>query len=496
MGHAGECGCKEVLTSFEAQLANAKRTARENLLVQGGRDQRQRDYNYARLGVVAVDLLFDSRGNWVVHGQCAREYLRVSNWWLAKLQNRTIEAAQVPVRRMAKSKVAASTNADMLISCIRRPSECLLSTLQFFKSCSMTYVFDIFCPSAHGLTGKPSNRTKVAEQQKFSGFVRAHRSPTGRTADKHGRLHGAAFYLDAKWTVLRDPVNEDNSRQSFSSSINAALVAAGPPIVHGDVPLRWLRLLFGSTKRIDGSIVPSDEHLTLYPHKTDACSTCLYLSAEIRSETQVLKRHLQQNDQATMDGHEAVQATRLVVTDLEGALKRHKNEAGRAIAYHKRCITGAAKRYAELVAMLEEVVSNVTAVEKPSERHLALTDDLISKASKQWFDVSSDYQQDTAVPSRNRSPQPGPTYFMSGETHYGHIFCAERCGETTGPTRFSRNLVYSRSERVGGSKSSDDTLSTLADMLLGGVHLGGGCPPLFRTGYGPDGPIHGRRSDV
>lgn len=319
MGHASECGRKEVLTSFEAQLAIAKRKAREKLLVPGGRDQRQSDYNYARLGVVAVDLLFDSTGNCVVHGQCAREYLRVSHWWLAKLYNRAIEAAQVPVRRMDKSEVAASTNADMLISCIRRPSECLLSTLQFFKSCSMTYVFDIICPSAHGLIGKPSNRTKVAKQQKFSEFVRAHRSPTGRTADKHGRPHLAAFYLDAKWTVLRDPVNEDNSRLSFSSSFNAALVAAGLPIVHGDVLLRWLRLLLGFTKRNDGSIVPSNEHTTLYLHKTDACSTCLCLSAEIRSETQVLKRHLQHNDQATMDRHEAVQATRLVVTDLEGA---------------------------------------------------------------------------------------------------------------------------------------------------------------------------------
>lgn len=146
--------------------------------------------------------------------------------------------------------------------------------------------------------------------------------------------------------------------------------------------------------------------------------------------------------------------------------------------------------------MFEEVVSNVTAVEKPSERHLALMDDLISNASKEWFDVSSDYQQDNAVPSWNRSPKPGPTYFMSGETRYVHMFCAERCGQTTGPTRFSRNLVYSQSERVGGSKSSDDTLSTLADMLLGGVQLGGGCPPLFRTGYGPDGPVDGRRNDV
>lgn len=103
--------------------------------------------------------------------------------------------------------------------------------------------------------------------------------------------------------------------------------------------------------------------------------------------------------------------------------------------------------------------------------------------------MPSDYQQDKSVPAWNLSPQPGPTYFMSGETHYVHIFCVESCGETTGPSRFSRNVVYSRSERVGGAKSSDNTLSTLSDMLLGGECSGVGDPPVYRSGFGPDGAL-------
>lgn len=80
--------------------------------------------------------------------------------------------------------------------------QCLLSFRQIFQACTLTYVFDISCPTPYGLTGKPSNRTKIVKQQKLMDLVRAHRSPTGRRADKSGRLHGAAFYLDAKWTVM------------------------------------------------------------------------------------------------------------------------------------------------------------------------------------------------------------------------------------------------------------------------------------------------------
>lgn len=237
--------------------------------------------------------------------------------------------------------------------------------------------------------------------------------------------------------------------------------------------------------------MPSDEHTTLYPHKIDACSTCLLLAAEIRSERQALKRQLQQNDQATVGRQDAVRANRAVIADLEGALERHKKEASSALEYHMQCIGGAAKRYEDLASSFLNVVSSWRTVERPSDGPSHADEAFIRRASEEWFDISSDYQQDKSVPSWNRSPQPGPTYFMSGETHYVHIFCAESCGGTTGPSRFSRNLVYSRSERVGGSKSSDDTLSTLADMLLGRVNLGDGVPPLFRTGFGPEGPLRG-----
>lgn len=177
------------------------------------------------------------------------------------------------------------------------------------------------------------------------------------------------------------------------------------------------------------------------------------------------------------------------ITHLEVGLARHASKAASAIKNHKDSIEGGTKRYDGLSQKFNKLMSLVSSEEQPSSRILTETDDLIQHASREWFDVSSDYQQDKSVPSRNPSPQPNSTFCMSGETHYVHILCVESCGETTGASCFSRNIVYTRSERVGGSKSSDDTLSTLADMLGGGSVVDMESPPVLRTGYGSDGAL-------
>jgi len=129
--------------------------------------------------------------------------------------------------------------------------------------------------------------------------------------------------------------------------------------------------------------------------------------------------------------------------------------------------------------------ADATDMQLPVDVDDAKLETLVCAASDDRIGVSSDYQQDKSVPVWNQSPQPGPTYFMSVHTHYVNIFCAESCGSPNGRTRFSRNNVYTRSETVGGAKSSDDTLSTLCDLLLGSLNIGVDDPPVYRTGYGP-----------
>lgn len=157
--------------------------------------------------------------------------------------------------------------------------------------------------------------------------------------------------------------------------------------------------------------------------------------------------------------------------------------------YHKDTVTGAAKRYEDLAGSFTAVVGVAPMDEQWSDLEQSAEEDLIRLASKEWFETSSDYQQDKSGPLWIHSPQPVPTNFMSGETHYVHMFFAEVCGEAAGPSRFSRILVYTRSKRIGGSKSSDDTLPTLSDMLLGGVNIVSEVPPFYRRGFGSDGPL-------
>lgn len=108
-------------------------------------------YNYARLWVAVVNMLLDGRGNWVVHEKCARNYLGVSNWWLANRHKESIRATQSATMTMTKSQVAASHDPDALLSRIFLPDSCLLTVLQYYISCPMTTRLELtFNASDHG----------------------------------------------------------------------------------------------------------------------------------------------------------------------------------------------------------------------------------------------------------------------------------------------------------------------------------------------------------
>lgn len=198
-GGSDGCRCEQVFDSLAPQLPAAKRTARKMQQVtgEGGARNRQFLYNCARLGALVMNLLFDGRGDWLVHESCARRRLTVSNWWLARCHNRAIEVAQIPTVKINESFIASSSNVNSLVRRIRRPDGCLLWSLQYFKSSTLDAVFDGTTSTDHGLRGVPSNRPKVEERTMFGAFVRANRSPTGQTVEKYGRCHGAAFYLDS-----------------------------------------------------------------------------------------------------------------------------------------------------------------------------------------------------------------------------------------------------------------------------------------------------------
>lgn len=165
-GCRGSCNSASLLASYDPHFDLAKRSQHEIALRTSGLDESKSAYNYSGLRTVVIERLFDGSGNWTVHEACARDCLRVSNWWLARCHTRAINAAQMPTKRMTKAMIAASPIVDALISRIRRPDNCVLGALQYFKAASVSDVMDVVRVTKHGHTGAPSNRTKVDEQVK------------------------------------------------------------------------------------------------------------------------------------------------------------------------------------------------------------------------------------------------------------------------------------------------------------------------------------------
>lgn len=97
-----------------------------------------------------------------------------------------------------------------------------------------------------------------------------------------------------------------------------------------------------------------------------------------------------------------------------------------------------------------------------SESAMAAFDELmdfVEKAAHFTFCLSSDYKMEKHVFTWNKSPQLGPRYFFLKRTQYVDIFCIERCGKGTVPPRLNRNIFFVHDVSIGGSKTSDDTIT-------------------------------------
>lgn len=154
---------------------------------------------------------------------------------------------------------------------------------------------------------------------------------------------------------------------------------------------------------------------------------------------------------------------------------------------YKTAIKGAAEEYAEMTDSFEAAVVRGRAVSLSDRR--AIAEEFARKASTVIVKGSRDWQQDQHAPQWNFSPQPSPTYFFSKRCFFVHIFTMESFGETTGPSKFARNIVFARERSVGGSKTSDDTICTLFELLLSRNACVTPQPLVFRPGYDGNGKI-------
>jgi hypothetical protein len=222
------------------------------------------------------------------------------------------------------------------------------------------------------------------------------------------------------------------------------------------IVLVWLRDLFGKG---------TPEHTTLAPHHTDACYECVIYTTTESSLCMSLARHKQQADRA-LERMSAIRELEMQLEELSESRRLHRAESYAAQVEYSQATSGAYHEYDELCRMFSTVRQLGEAMDLGNAMASAVVRDFIRAAKGFSFCLSTDYQMDKPIPTWGRSPQPGPTYFKSKLTNYVHIICAESCGASNGPSRFARNQVNIRSESIGGSKNSNDTIATVFDYLL------------------------------
>lgn len=488
----GSC-CREFLQALEGKLFPARRTEVEKNRASSSKQI----YNYARLQQGLVAFAFDALGNFCCHSTCLSSRLGLSSATIAR------------VHRAAIQRVEASTELLSVRDIVRRalherallPEDNVRTRRAFFQSAlletpGLKLDVNLQGLSGHGLMGKISNRARVREMELFKDFVKANRSSTGRTADANGRLHGAGFTFDPKIRSLRSKQTLSMKRlkagdstpvlssshtthdQSlcgiFNSALKVVVEESGDTFtpVSPSAVCQWLKRFFGHG---------SPEFTTVAPHKTDACADCEQVRGDIESLQKSIERHLQQRGDMSIERGLEIKQLQEDKKDCEDYLSEHKNEASRAMDSYKSAIAGSHSRYRDMAAAFHASISE--GVGASPQKRSDLAKNFAKLASGFIFNVSSDYQMDKHVPQWNCSPQPSPTYFMSKRTLFVHIFSVESLGETTGDTRFQRNRVYVREERVGGSKTSDDTISTLFELLFGRKTPITPQPKLLRTGF-------------
>lgn len=482
------CSCPDVLKHLQSRFNVALRTKLESERMKraGGAGEPSR-YNYVRLFDVAVDALFDNFGNYVVHRFCAARALGVSEYWMTRAHKSAVEILNAPTTEVRRSDINPSDQA--VLSRIVLPVESVLSVGRYLSSLGPSDPVVLLRDrrSLHGLAGKKSNNARTKAEEFFLAFGMRNSSPNGRTPDKHGRPHGTFRYFDAKYTLIVDRNSED-SASAFCNDVVRSMKRVQHFIDHPKDLVsvrtveRWIPKHFGTRILVDGKVVYNPNSCMKYPHKSDACSDCERRRGDRQSLVQTLRRHKQQSDLGTKPRQDVIKTIEKEIEDLDRGDTEHLEEAKEAVDHHKDQIKPAHSDFSSLASEWDALHRSMDPTEEEIEG-------FIDKASEFVFQMSCDFQQDKLIPSWNQSPQPGPTYYMSGITQYVLIFCMESCGLSTGPSKLSRNLAFVRDERVAGPKTCDDTLSAAVEALFGRRAPAQPAPPRYRTGYDAGGRI-------
>lgn len=495
-------GCAECATKIAAiklRLHVARRTMAERKLVKNKTFM----WNYERVKRGLAEFAFDANGNFECCSACIGEAFDVGPDFIA--------SAHKLARARRDAPFAEATKADFdkdpkLVARLILPPEFDGSPLQYVRGLSVSDKAMVGLPlSSHGGAGKPPNSAKRYDYARvlFGQFVKANRSPTGRTADSNGRTHGAQYYLSCGWTQLRQRTEADRVGSNrplveiFSHCVIEAMTAevatqklcedeatralAASARIPSHVSIeRWLKRDFGKSSEAGSTV--------LHPHKTDACSQCCETANDLASLLQSLKRE-QSQPEKTAERLRNVEVLNQCILDTKAAHSEHLAHAARAKENYTAKSNAARAEYVAVT----ELWNDIRKRHADGTLDAAMMLDAARRFARAELVMEHDYQQDKFWPSWNASPQPGPTYFMSHYTAYVHIILSPSLGNADDETKLHRNRMYVRGQCVGNkrlklSKDSNDTVSTI-NHFLSGAPTTGFSPPIYRTGYGPLGRL-------
>lgn len=148
--------------------------------------------------------------------------------------------------------------------------------------------------------------------------------------------------------VLRpgEKMAEPDTRPYFYDDFKPALEARSIDVPSTRLISRWVLEDFGPTRQVGGYLHLSSEHMAVFPHASDACSTCVILKGDLNRLEQSMKRQKQQGGQGGMRRQSALSELTKALENMMSEMNRHRAEAAAAIAY-KNCVAAAPAIYPE-----------------------------------------------------------------------------------------------------------------------------------------------------
>ena len=187
--------CSVKLDIIEQALLPAKRSKKEiaalSKQASGSSYSVKCSFNYSRLRDSLIDChVWDQFGSSSVHHVCLAKHIGVTHNFLTSLRGFVIDTMRTPIKELSKREVLTRGIEDDVIIPVEFQHLSVAQYLQGLDGAAKVQV-PARKVSHHGLSGKPSNHSKFKERRLFEVFVKINRSPTGRTRDASGRVHGA-----------------------------------------------------------------------------------------------------------------------------------------------------------------------------------------------------------------------------------------------------------------------------------------------------------------